>query len=110
MNDIHNKVVNLDLRWIRGKTENWSDTIREVEHIAAEMLAANEDEDETETLCLEFYQKYLERVRDATHSGDCGICRSWDTAPITCDACVYDEYMLKAWAKKKEQFLATVGS
>jgi hypothetical protein len=86
----------LDLRWIRGKTRDWTATIAEIEKIAAEIMV-EEDIGEWD-FCFDLIQSAGKRP----HAGDCGLCRSWLTAPITCDACVYDEYMLKAWAKKRE--------
>ncbi len=86
----------LDLRWIRGKTKDWGATIREVELIAAEIMVKEGIAD------IDWTLGYLRRSGQEPHQGDCSICRSWLTAPITCDACVYDEYMLKAWEQKKQ--------
>lgn len=94
-------VAGLDLRWIRGKTGDWSRTIAEVELIAAELMVA-----EQPAMGLDWCHNYVKRSGAEPHQGDCSVCRSWLTAPITCDACVYDEYMLKAWAKKHEAVTA----
>ncbi len=91
------EVQNLDLRWIRGKTGDWGATIAEIEKIAAEIMVKEEMGGD-----FEWCHNYVLRSAQQPHSGDCGICRSWLTAPITCDACVYDEYMLKAWAVKRD--------
>lgn len=92
-------VRTLDLSWIRGKTDDWRKTIEEVELIAAEMLAKDESDES-----LDWARRYLSHAGTIPHGGDCGLCRSWDTAPITCGACVYDEYMLRAWAKKRREY------
>lgn len=94
----------LDLRWIRGKTGDWGNTIREIELLAAEIMVKEGNElDPSDTGCsIEWAAKYIRKAGQEPHQGDCHLCRSWLTAPITCDACVYDEYMLKAWAKKRE--------
>lgn len=94
----------LDLTWIRGKTGNWGNTIREIELIAAEIMVREGRElDPPDVACtLEFATTYIEKAGWAPHSGDCSVCRSWLTAPITCDACVYDKYMMKAWVAKRE--------
>jgi hypothetical protein len=89
-------VRTLDLSWIRGKTDDWGKTIEEVELIAVEIMV---DED---IGSREWVSGYIPRVGRLPHGGDCSLCRSWLTAPITCDACVYDRYMLKAWNKKRE--------
>ncbi len=31
------------------------------------------------------------------HFGDCDLARSWDVGPKSCSACVYDDYMMRAW-------------
>ena len=95
-------VADLDLRWIRGKTGDWSATIREVELIAAELMLKHEKGWKQDAENLEWFLNFVREAGQLPHAGDCRICRSWLTAPITCDACVYDEYMLKAWAKKRE--------
>ena len=97
MSAMPDAVRTLDLSWIRGKTKDWTATVREVELIAAE-IAMNDDEGSS----IDWYVDFIRIAGCLPHGGDCGLCRSWDTAPITCDACVYDEYMLKAWAKKRE--------
>lgn len=40
---------------------------------------------------------YIPRVRTLPHMGDCPHARAWMRGPVTCDACVYDELMTKAW-------------
>lgn len=95
-------VVDLDLRWIRGKTPNWSETIREVELIAAEIMLKEETTWDQGDGNLDWMLNFVREAGRTPHGGDCSQCRSWLTAPITCDACVYDEYMLKAWARKRE--------
>lgn len=89
-------VLNLDLSWIRGKTPNWGRTIAEVELIAAEIMAAEDSGGD-----LDWNIEFIKRAGQEPHEGDCGQCRKWLIAPVTCDACVYDEYMLKAWEKKR---------
>lgn len=89
-------ISKIDLRWIRGKTPNWGRTIAEVELIAAEIMIAEED-----GTGLDWHHHFIIEAGRQPHSGDCSQCRSWLTGPITCDACVYDEYMAKAWEKKR---------
>lgn len=96
-------VTDLDLNWIRGKTPNWSNTIAEVELIAAEIMLKEEKSwDQNNKANLDWMVNFIRDAGSGPHSGGCNICRSWLTAPMTCDACIYDEYMLKAWAKKRE--------
>lgn len=95
-------VQNLDLRWIRGKTGDWWKTIREIELIAAELMLKDEKAWKQDDENLEWCINFIRGAGERPHGGDCSVCRSWLTAPITCDACIYDEYMLKAWAQKRE--------
>jgi hypothetical protein len=95
-------VQNLDLRWIRGKTDDWSKTIRQVELLAAELMLKDEKTWKPDDENLEWCINFIHEAGQLPHGGDCPVCRAWLTAPITCDACVYDEYMLKAWAQKRE--------
>jgi hypothetical protein len=90
-------VANLDLGWIRGKTWNWQRTIDEVELIAAEILQKDQEDGS-----IEWSLGFIQRAGKMPHNGDCGLCRSWLTAPITCEPCVYDEFMLKAWEQKRQ--------
>lgn len=96
----------LDLSWIRGKTPNWSNTIAEVELIAAEIMLKEEKSWDQNKENLDWMVNFIRNAGDGPHSGGCSICRSWLTAPMTCDACVYDKYMIKAWAKKRDAIKA----
>jgi hypothetical protein len=89
--------ANLDLRWIRGKTGNWQRTIDEVELIAAEILQKYQDDSS-----IEWSLDFIKRTGQEPHAGDCSLCRSWLTAPISCEACTYDVFMLKAWEQKRQ--------
>ena len=98
-------VTNLDLSWAVRKygDGSWNAVISHAEQIAAEIFAEDEARpNEFKEGWVKWALKYFEDVRHMAHYGDCDIARSWMFAPWTCDACVYDEYMVKAFAKMKQ--------
>lgn len=71
----------------------WGDLVKVAEINAAQIMS-DEMPDEYP---FEQAREFLKMIRNEVHAGDCGEARSWLRAPITCDACIYDEYMVKAW-------------
>jgi hypothetical protein len=70
-----------------------SAAIDHAQTIATRLIAENEDG----STSIEWATMYIKTISNLVHAGDCNVCRSWLKAPITCHACVYDEFMLKAW-------------
>jgi hypothetical protein len=100
-------VEKLDLSWAVGRygDGSWNAVIEHAEKVAIELMADDEDGD-----ALDWAKGFLLEARHKPHAGDCRECRSWLTVPITCDACVYDKYMTKAWAKMKTEVEAGEGA
>jgi len=70
------------------------------EAVAAWLLASNEawrERGETTTSLVPHFTTYLRKAAHERHAGDCRVCPSWLVAAVTCSACVYDEYVAKAW-------------
>jgi hypothetical protein len=80
--------------WAIEKYGSISKAIDEAEKMAVQIFK-EEDEDEPSNWADTFFPS----VRNDIHRGDCNEARSWLTGPITCHACVYDEYMSKAWER-----------
>lgn len=45
----------------------------------------------------EWATQYMQKAREERHLGDCAKARWWEQGPMTCLACVYDEFMERAW-------------
>jgi hypothetical protein len=70
------------------------------ESVAIYILAQQEarwEDGETTAEHLPFYQNYIRQSRQSAHAGDCPIAPAWLVAPITCDACVYADYVALAF-------------
>lgn len=94
-------VSTLNVAWARKHfpvTMSWQAIIDTVEAEAVNILVAEDGHDSRD-----WAAGYFPLIRNLAHSGDCSECRSWMRAPITCDACVYDEYMAKAWESLKSK-------
>lgn len=95
-------VNKLDVSWARKhfpENMSWSDIIQAVEDEAVKILVSEEEDGDAV-----WATEYFATTRDEAHAGDCGECRIWLRAPISCDACIYDEYMAKAWEKLKKEY------
>jgi hypothetical protein len=86
----------LDLSWAVGKYGDgtWDAAIAEAESNAIRLLCEDDSSEQ-------WASDYIRRAARSPHAGDCSIAPVWHRAPITCDACVYEEYMLKAWARMR---------
>jgi hypothetical protein len=71
---------------------------REEAHRRAVQLLREDEESSPE-----WAESFMRHARDVIHQGDCPLARTWLRAPITCSACVYDEYMLKAWQQMRNE-------
>lgn len=90
------KVETLDLSWAIGKYGDGSmeAIITHAEKIAVDLLMEYDPGHSRE-----FVETQLDR--SCRHFGDCKKARSWEQPPMTCDACIYDEFILKAFEKMK---------
>lgn len=86
-------VQSLDLGWIAPGYGSVRLALEVAEQTAARLLS--EDGDGS----LEWAESFIRAASKERHFGDCPYARSWERGPATCSACVYDEFMLKAWKR-----------
>lgn len=87
------------VRWAIEHYGRMGSAIEAAEAVAVWLLASNEAQSElgeTGTEYESYYRKFVQRAKQSRHWGDCPVAPSWLVAPITCEACVYEEYVTKA--------------
>ena len=88
------------VRWAINYYGGITPALKAAEMVASWLLASNEARAELgETVAehIPFYEHFIKRERMSGHRGDCHVAPSWLVAPMTCSACVYEEYVAKAF-------------
>lgn len=97
---INPRKCGLLIRWAINHYGGITPALKAAEAVATWLLASNEacaELGETTAEHIPFYERFITRERMSGHGGDCYVAPSWLVGPVTCSACVYEEYVAKAF-------------
>ena len=90
-------VRNVRIGWAIKHYGGIGPAVDAVQKRATELLRTDQDSSP------EWAESFMAKVATERHMGDCGLARSWEVGPVTCSACIYDEFMLLAWQELQKE-------